>query len=170
MRTDYLDSLLFPHLHSIPSSSFHFLIFFPSSFFSLSPLSHFPFLPSLSFTSLIILPFPHRPSLPSSSFRPSPSFLYLPFIPSSSFLPSSSFPSLIFLSSSSFPFFHSLIFLSTIIFFTFPHLSLPPLTFIISLDSSCIVAWISGNFTNCCMYLITSVLFSNEPETRNVAS
>ena len=42
-------------------------------------------------------------------------------------------------------------------------------TFIISLDSSCIVAWISGTFTNCCMYRITSLLFSSEPASRRVA-
>lgn len=42
-------------------------------------------------------------------------------------------------------------------------------TFIISLDSSRMVAWISGIFTRLCMAFITSVLFCREPATRKTA-
>lgn len=43
------------------------------------------------------------------------------------------------------------------------------LTFIISLDNSLIVAWISGIFTRFCIAFMTSVLFCNEPATLRTA-
>lgn len=43
------------------------------------------------------------------------------------------------------------------------------LTFIISLDSSLMVAWISGIFTRLCIAFITSVLFCREPATLRTA-
>lgn len=44
-----------------------------------------------------------------------------------------------------------------------------PVTFIISLDSSRMVAWISGIFTRLCIAFITSVLFCREPATLRTA-
>lgn len=43
------------------------------------------------------------------------------------------------------------------------------LTFIISLDNSLMVAWISGIFTKLCIAFMTSVLFCNEPATLRTA-
>ena len=42
-------------------------------------------------------------------------------------------------------------------------------TFIISLDISIMVCWISGSLTNACILFITSVLFSRAPAILNVA-